>query len=748
MNSENVIAHVIQDEHGSWVSPQLLNNHLEMVASIAENQANSFSSASWGRCAGLAHDLGKSTSEWQKYIREKSGFEDEGVHEGIQTIDHSSLGSIAVEQLFPIHIGRILSYIIAGHHAGLPDWEGSTASLKYRLQHGAKRLSTIPGEYLKIFKDIPLPNFPWKFDPHTLDISFWIRMLFSCLVDADFLDTEHYMQEEVSAYRTGFNTIERLLFQFDSYMASLKNKADKSGLSSVNQIRNQVLSDCRSAAQLTPGLFSLTVPTGGGKTLASLGFALEHAYRYFKKRIIYVIPYTSIIEQTADVFREVFGDDQVIEHHSNFDSDYQSQKIRLASENWDAPVVVTTNVQFFESLFASRPGRCRKLHSIAESVVIFDEAQLLPVEFLHPILESIVQLVTHYQTSLVFCTATQPSFEKNSAFPSFPGFEKGLIREIIKDVPALYHTLQRVEIELCDPKIPIPWADLAARLMTYEKVLCIVSDRKSCRELHALMPPGTIHLSALMCPQHRSKIIKHIKERLKNDEPVRVISTQLVEAGVDIDFPVVFRALSGVDSIVQAAGRCNREGKLVGKLGKVVLFTPCRKAPLGILRKATEITEILLQETSVGFFETATYERFFTALYWKAGSLDTHHILELLKPDSKTLGIQFKSAAEAFKLIDDSSTESILIPYGAGKGLIEQLRFSEAQQDTSARSLFRKLQRYSVNVYKNQFQALLQRGSLIEVYPKVFALQCDVEYSESVGLLIDEIPSDPTTYIG
>ena len=746
MLAPTVIAHIAQDEQGIWAPPQSLKGHLEMVASLSGSFAGSFSSSFWGKLAGLAHDLGKSTPEWQIYIREKIGFEKEGEPERDKTLDHSSLGAVAVEQLFPIHIGRILSYIIAGHHAGLPDWEGSTASLKYRLQQGDSKYSSIPSEYIEPLIKDPLPKLPRLFNPNTLDVSFWIRMLFSCLVDGDFLDTEQYMQKEVSNLRTGFYNIEQLLKLFDSHMISLAAQA--TAALSVNQMRNQVLADCRTAAQLSPGLFSLTVPTGGGKTLASLGFALEHAKRFNKKRIIYVIPYTSIIEQTVDVFRNVFGDDQVIEHHSNFDSDYQSQKIRLASENWDAPIIVTTNVQFLESLYASRPGRCRKLHNIAESVVIFDEAQLLPVEFLHPILESIEQLATHYRTSLVFCTATQPSFEKSSQFPSFPGFEKGLIREIIKDVPSLFRILKRVNIELCDPNTPISWEELAARLVTYDKVLCIVSDRKSCRELYALMPPGTIHLSALMCPQHRTEIIKQIKESLKTNQPVRVISTQLVEAGVDIDFPVVFRALAGIDSIVQAAGRCNREGKLVGQLGQVILFTPARKAPPGILRKASEITEILLHEATGNFFDADLYKKYFTALYWKADSLDSHHILNLLKPDSKTMGIQFRSAAKAFTLIDDSNSETILIPYGAGKSLIERLQYIDMQNEPSARYLFRKLQRYAVSIYKNQFQALLQRGSLKEVYPKVFALQCAVEYSDSVGLLIDELPSDPTAYIG
>lgn len=748
MERGTIIAHVMKDEQGEWALPQSLMDHEEMVAFLASAFAGLFSSSSWGYLAGLAHDLGKSTSEWQQYIRDKSGYEKETDADEKMMLDHSSLGASAVEMLFPSHIGRILSYIIAGHHAGLPDWTGSGASLKFRLQQSNERLSSLPVEQLASLKSVSLPQFPWEFDSNSMDLSFWIRMLFSCLVDADFLDTERYMQQEKSLERTDFYPIEKLLSSYNHHMTALSEQVAAQGISHVNEVRKQVLADCRSASQLSPGLFSLTVPTGGGKTLASLGFALEHACRFGKDRIIYVIPYTSIIEQTADIFREIFGDEQVIEHHSNYDSEYQSQKIRLASENWDAPIIVTTNVQFWESLFSSRPGRCRKLHNIANTVVIFDEAQLLPVEFLHPILKSIEELTKHYNTSMLFCTATQPAFEKSSAFPGFPGFIQGQIREIIGDIPTLYKELRRVRIEPCDPKVPISWEMLAEQLVAHERVLCIVSDRKSCRELHALMPPGTYHLSALMCPQHRSEVIHEIKDKLKANEPIRVISTQLVEAGVDIDFPVVFKALSGVDSIAQAAGRCNREGKLVGKLGQVYLYTPPRRAPIGILRKATETTGALLQNSAIDFFSTEIYQKYFTALYWKAESLDAHHILDLLKPDPKTLGIQFRSAAEKFQLIDDSATESVLIPYGKGKNYIDQLQYLYSQDKSSARMLLRKLQRYSVTVYTNQFKALQQRGSLVEVYPKIYALQCGIEYSESVGLLIDELPSDPFAYIG
>jgi len=424
--------------------------------------------------------------------------------------------------------------------------------------------------------------------------------------------------------------------------------------------------------------------------------------------------------------------------------------IRLASENWDAPIIVTTNVQFFESLFASRPSRCRKLHNIVDSVVIFDEAQMFPLEYLKPILQSLKVLSEQYHSTLLFCTATQPVFEEQDMFPTFPGFAKGSVREIIQDVLALYTKLRRVEVEVRDIGNVTSWEQLANELSDVHSVLCIVSDRKSCRELYQLMPAGTHHLSALMCPQHRSEKIALIKESLKKGESVRVVSTQLIEAGVDIDFPVVYRSIAGLDSIAQAAGRCNREGKLedLGQKGSVVLFMPPRKPPVGVLRKAAEITLRLLHQERFDFLEPSMYASFFTELYWKSNSLDAKSICDMLKPELPDISIQFRTASEAFTLIDDSKTRSILIPYGKGEVLIEQLKGLALDTTISARKLFRKLQRYSVSVYTNQFQALLRQGSLIEVYPKVYALHCKIEYKEEIGLLVDSIPFEPEAYMG
>jgi CRISPR-associated endonuclease/helicase Cas3 len=511
-----------------------------------------------------------------------------------------------------------------------------------------------------------------------------------------------------------------------------------------------VLADCRAAAQMSPGFFSLTVPTGGGKTLSRMAFALGHAEKYGKKRIIYTIPYTSIIEQNAGVFRDVFGADEIIEHHANLDEDDSTTRSRLATENWDAPVIITTNVQFFESLFAAKTSRCRKLHNIANSVVVLDEAQMVPVEFMEPILETMRLLAEHYRVSFVFCTATQPVFEKQKDFPRFPGLPEGSIREIVGDVSGLYKALERVKVEFFNKLLAMAdWKDLARELSGYEQALCIVSDRKSCRELHAEMPGGTYHLSALMCAQHRSDVIAEIKDKLKKGEAVRVISTQLVEAGVDIDFPVVYRAIAGIDSIAQAAGRCNREGNLnaQGKLGRIIVFNGIRKAPAGMLRKASETARPMLERRLDNPLDPAVFFDYFSEFYWKSNSFDIKNIMKLLKPDPPGMEIQFRSAAEVFKIIDDKNQQTILVRYGEGERLIELLKNAGKSGKGFEIKLLRKLQRYTISIYKDAFFTLLNRGSLEEIIPGVFALTTAVEYDKRVGLLIDEMPNDPLDFM-
>lgn len=737
------IAHVRKNDDGTWAEPHLLMKHLHDTAKLAERFASKFQSGPWGKAAGLAHDAGKARLVWQKYLRLKSGFDEEAHLEGKPgKMPHAIYGAKLVEELFGKAAGRILAYGIAGHHAGLPDWSNAEGAGQASLQFQESQVkdlndvASFVSDELKSAK--PLAP-PWRF-ADGLDMSLWVRMLYSCLVDADFLDTEKYMELDKHNLRGDYCKIEELLERFNLRMAELNRKAADT---TVNQIRNKVRSRCVAMAGETQGIFSLSVPTGGGKTLSSLAFALEHARKHALDRIIYVIPYTSIIEQNAEVFRWAVGEEQVVEHHSSLAEDDTTPQSRLAAENWDAPVIVTTSVQFFESLFAARSSRCRKLHNIARSVVVLDEAQLMPVEYLAPILETMQLLADHYQVSFVISTATQPAFaERMVDGKLFKGLRD--VKEIMGDqaqVRELYDSLKRSHVELPeDIQAVSSWEEIARELKQHEQVLCIVSDRKSCRELHSLMPEGTFHLSALMCGQHRSEKINTIKEKLTKKEPVRVISTQLVEAGVDFDFPVVYRALAGLDSIAQAAGRCNREGNLAE--GKVVVFNAPKKAPMGVLRKAADTARGILGEHPPEPLDYDLFEPYFSELYWKANSLDAKNIGALLKADHQECAIYFRTAGERFRMIDDSFRETILVRYGEGEELIDFLKAKGPE-----RWLLRKLQRYTVNIPKSDFDRMLARGSIEPVQPGIFTLTSSMEYSKDTGLLIDETVCDPEQYI-
>ena len=741
---DELIAHVLRDDD-SWKEPQGLLEHLENTALIAQINAKKFDSGDWGRLVGLAHDAGKGREAWQKYVRQKSGYDEEAHLEGKHgKLPHAIQGAKLVEELFGKGIGRILAYSIAGHHAGLPDWSSAAGSGQASLQFQrtqANGWQEINKSIVDAIQSAISPVPPWKFS-YGMDLSLWIRMLFSCLVDADFLDTEKYMDQDQTYMRGTYRSISELLNRYNQYIADLEVKADET---EVNKIRRNIRTKCIQMAGEKQGIFSLSVPTGGGKTLSTLAFGLEHAKKHKLDRIIYVIPYTSIIEQNADVFRAAVGEDQVVEHHSSIDIEDLNSKSRLAAENWDAPIIVTTTVQFFESLFAAKTSRCRKLHNISRSVVILDEAQLLPVEYLEPILHTMQLLTDHYHVSFVISTATQPAFESRiTNGEQFKGLKN--IREIMggeNEVIKLYQSLKRNEVYFPeDIKITSNWEQIAEELSSLKQVLCIVSDRKSCRELHSLMPKGTYHLSALMCGQHRSEIIKTIKEKLNQDETVRVISTQLVEAGVDFDFPVIYRAMAGLDSIAQAAGRCNREGKMPN-MGKVKVFIPPRKAPPGILRKASDTAvSIILSESDPLAYHT--FEKYFADLYWKANSLDSKNILQLLDPnknDPQECSILFRTAADRFRIIDDSQIKTIFVRYDEGDKLIDQLKWKGPD-----RWLLRKLQRYAVNGYESIFYQMLKRGSVEEVQPNIFATTSSSEYSNEIGLLIDT-SFEPENYI-
>ena len=737
----------------------VLADHLQAVARLAAEFSRTFDAAEpasrWAWRAGLWHDLGKYRPGFQKYVRlaDNADAHIEGKVAG-RDKTHSAAGALwAMQQLNQPGrpYGHILAYLIAGHHAGLDDWHGG---LKERLQgEDAQQelqdtlAASPPAELLAH------GNLVAQVPGGAAGFALWVRMLFSCLVDADFLDTEAHFDAGRPARREGFPTLAQMRQAFDAHMAAMP-VAD----TPVNTLRADILRQCRAKAALPAGFFSLTVPTGGGKTLSSLAFALEHALAHGKRRIVYAIPYTSIIEQTADVFRKVFkllGDEVLIEHHSQFDAAEKDEtaRSRLACENWDAPLVVTTNVQLFESLFAAKTSRCRKLHNLAGSVIVLDEAQQLPPAFLQPILDVLNLLVAHYGVTVVLCTATQPALNSTQYFDAGKNL-RGLenVREIIDDPDALFTKLERVRVELPpDWTTPTPWAELAAQLGAEDCVLAIVNTRKAARELHRLMPEGTLHLSALMCGAHRQDVIAEIKQRLqakregRDLRPLRVVSTQLVEAGVDIDFPVVYRALAGLDSVAQAAGRCNREGRLAGK-GRVVVFVPPEKPPLGHLRKGADACIITLHGHAQDPLARGLFAGYFTKFYHSV-DLDGSGIVNLLKVDPRTLAVQFRSAAQAFRLIDDEDKATVLVRYAAQHDAIDKLLGILAAEGPQ-RWLMRKLQRYTVSIPQRQADKMLARGDLSLPMPGLYVLaDADNLYSDILGLVGDADLYHPSGFV-
>ena len=725
-------AHSLPDQpEARW---QTLDTHLEACARLARDFAAAFGSSPWGELLGENHDTGKVRNAFQNYLKHANGLLDAAYDASDHS--HSGVGACWAVAKFG-KFGRILAYCIAGHHAGLPDWTGGVTpngALQLRLETEKGVLDEpAVAEWLREqaakwsdWKPVP----PWKFKPG--DVSFWIRMLFSCLVDADLLNTEAFMSPEKADIRGNYPPLADLAPVF---FAKLDDKERDAPATEVNCIRAEIRAHCEAAAKLSPGLFSLTVPTGGGKTLSGTAFALRHALEHGLKRIIYVIPYTSIIEQTADVLRDFLGTDNVVEHHSNLDPAKETQQSRLAAENWDAPVIVTTSVQFFESLYACRSSRCRKLHNIAESVVILDEAQLLPPHLLWPCTEALAQLIGHYRVSVVLATATQPALTTDGPLADVP------VHEIIPDPQSLYARLKRTDIILpADLKQRAAWEDIAGELRRYPQALCVVNTRRDAKELARLVGDDTVYLSTLLCGEHRSRKIAAIKERLAAGAPVRVVSTQLVEAGVDIDFPVVYRAFSGLASIAQAAGRCNREGR--GETpGKVVVFMPPKPSPPGSLRKAEDAyLELLASDRPPLPDDPESYPRFFKAFYQAQNDDGKTRFHDWLVKDYANLEFQFREAAAAFTIIEDNAVPVIVL-YGESRKWIDALRAAGPKRD-----IMRRLQRYTVNIFKNWLPNLLNWGLIEELPPAGSGLYVQTMpslYDEAYGLDMEREALDP-----
>ncbi|GHS96953.1 CRISPR-associated helicase/endonuclease Cas3 [Synergistales bacterium] len=645
----DIYAHTKTDPQSEKVLPesewQTLEAHLSAVSCLAQDAADEFGAGELAQAAGLLHDIGKATKDFQLRLHGKK------TH-----VDHKTEGGRIAVKRYGKQLGKLLAYIICAHHGGLPDdisLDGVADLEKMLKRTGAKLLCDIPETALNI--TLKKTTAPQSKTHQAFYVTMLIRMVFSALVDADYLDTEAFMDAQRAKRRQSFPSLEKYRELFAPELRKLQNYPQDNP---VNIARRDVLNACLNAADGERGLFKLTVPTGGGKTLSSLALALKHSEKHGMRRIIYAIPFTSITEQNANVFREIFGDELVLEHHSNVGEnnsvrgdteDEENNRHHLATENWDAPLIVTTNVQLFESLFAAKPSKARKIHNLANSVIILDEAQTLPDSLLLPTIAALKSLVADFGATVVFCTATQPSIK----LEWLDGLE---VSEIISDTTKLFSELSRVHITnlgtLSDNV-------LAERLILHTQVLCIVNTRSHARKLFALSSDGEglYHLSAAMCPVHRTKVLNEIKKRLKAGQKCVVVSTQLIEAGVNIDFPYVYRAAAGIDSIAQAAGRCNREGELrdeKGKLipGEVFVFTPELGLPKGWFQRMAALGEEVMRLYPNPLLPEAV-QKFFDLRYGLDTELDAKQILRKIEDGASSFSFPFREIGDDYKLIEN-----------------------------------------------------------------------------------------------
>ncbi len=691
---------------------QTIKEHLEGTAKLSGEFAEKFGKQDWGYCCGMLHDIGKYSIDFQKRILGENNYR----------VDHSTAGArVCLEKGGKY---SFLEYCIAGHHAGLPNYgnnydESTDSTLSGRR---LKKLSDYQAYQTEI--EVPAINSMPIDLKRTVNpdfsLSVFMRMIYSCLVDADFLDTEAFMKEGKQGRNSGEN-IEILFKKLENYISGwLKNQ----DIDTVNGRRTEILKNCLEMGKTEKGLFRLTVPTGGGKTVASLAFALRHALENKMDRIIYVIPYTSIIEQNAKVFRDILGEENVLENHCNVD--YESSEellpMQLASENWDKPIVVTTNVQFFESLFANKSSKCRKLHNIANSVIIFDEVQMLPNDYLKPCIAMIEELINNYQVSAVLCTATQP------ALASF--FHEGIsAKELCPRMEEQFEFFKRTVFENVGV---LTENDLIQRLEKEYQALCIVNTKKRAQRIYKqLEGEGVYHLSTSMYPKHRRRILREIRERLQKNKKCILISTSLVEAGVDLDFQSVYRELAGVDSMIQAAGRCNREGLRPEKESKVYIFQfEGKENVLGQRQQIDVAKSVIADNRDISDMESIT--QYFEMLYHiKGDSLDKKKILD----EFRNKRYNFAKVGKEFKLIEQN-TKTIFINYETEAN--ETLCLLKERGFT--RSGMRKASQYCITVYENEFNKLYGIGSIQPISEDIedfYELRDKEKYTEKIGLELE-----------
>lgn len=708
------IAHTREDGQEQSVA-----NHLQGTADRAETFADAFGAGPLGRLAGLLHDIGKYSDAFQARIRNPAP---------TSKVDHSTAGAQQANAL-GLHP---VAFAVAGHHAGLPDGGshndgGDDATFFGRMQKNVHPCAAWQEEI-----SLPAADLPAFCTTDSFTLAFFTRMLYSCLVDADYLDTEAFMQGPQP--RGAEEELHALLLKMRARADAWLNVPSAGFL---NEKRNGVLRACLSAGQALPrGSYTLTVPTGGGKTFASLAFALEHAAQNGMARVIYVIPYTSIIDQTVEKFGEILGPENVLAHYAG--ADYQLRekgelspadyRRALAAENWGVPIVVTTAVQFFESLFAVRSSQCRKLHNIANSVIVFDEAQTLPFPYLRPCAAAICQLVRHYGATAVLCTATQPALD--DLFAEFlPGGAP--LREICPGAADLYTALRRTTLRDLGE---VPADDLSARLAGHGQVLCVVNRRSTAQKLFGELPEeGRYCLTTLLCAADRRAQLKEIRARLESGLPCRVVSTTLIEAGVDVDFPVAYRELAGLDSILQTAGRCNREGSHTAAESFVYLFALAGNPVPPTLMPSVNALHAAQRAYPDALDLPPAIACYFTTLRMVKGgkSQDQKEILRAFTEGCTGQALPFASIAREFNLID-TPTRTVYLPVGEGALLCRRL-----QEGERSRSLLRSLGLYSVAVYKTHFEALDRAGALTMPEEGVAVLTDLSLYDPHTGLAMD-----------
>jgi CRISPR-associated endonuclease/helicase Cas3 len=731
---------------------QPLPDHLDAVGRLAALMASVFGMENVARIAGLLHDIGKCTPDFDRRL------------EGGPAVEHSLAGAFLIRQRggAPLErlMGELTAYAIAGHHAGLPDWRGDGSSLSARLEDFNPDVLDVAWKgYLPVDLGSLAPSRRLKATKEDMGfaLAFLGRMLFSCLADADFQDTERfYAKVEGHVVDRRWPRLASLLpdlvTRFDVYMAG---KARKAGNTPVNRLRAEVLAGVRARAADPQGLFTLTVPTGGGKTLTSLAFALEHARAHKLDRIVYAIPFTSVIDQTADVFRDVLGEDVVLEHHSSLDEEKlkhraDRDKLKLARENWDAPIIVTTSVQLFESLFSDRPSRCRKLHNLSRAVIVLDEAQTLPRPFLVPIMRAIGELAANYATSVVLCTATQPALGAEHFGP------RGLPlagRELAPDPEGLARRLSRNRLVLAGE---MDNDALVAALAGRQQALVVVNGRAHALDLHQQAKDagldGILHLTTRQHAVHRRRILAEVRRRLETGLPCRLIATSLIEAGVDVDFPCALRAEAGLDQIAQIAGRVNRSGNRDPETSLVTVFKPVGyPVPREIEGLVKDFKR--MKDAYGELFSPAAMTAYFREVYWRMDEkLDQERIVEKFRADDKLLTTDFayRTVGERFRMIESGLLPVIVATEEAAKGAVATLGI----KDIPSGAIARALQGYIVQVPPRARAKLLAAGHVrLEQQAlrgdQFAVLRADSLYREDVGLLWEEPDylADENTFI-